>query len=54
MVMNIPRLLRLLSPSYRLAKQKREFESFLRAQGWGKREARQASFDKYRGGRGLR
>jgi hypothetical protein len=53
MLMNIPRLLKRFLPSYRLAQEKREFEAFLRAQGWDKREARQASFDKYRGG-GLR
>jgi hypothetical protein len=29
----------LLLPGYRLAQQKREFEKYLRSQGWSKKEA---------------
>lgn len=50
-VMIIRRLIKPLFPSYHLAKSKREFESFLKSQGWGKREAARAAYEKYRGRR---
>lgn len=46
--MKMPTLLKPLSPAYRLAQQKREFERYLRAQGWGRKEALKAVSVKYK------
>lgn len=43
----LPNFLKPLSLAYRLAKQKREFESYLRAQGWTKRDALKAVAEKF-------
>lgn len=37
-------------PKYGLAKEKREFEKYLRSQGWSRKEAAKAVADKYRKG----
>jgi len=41
------KLFKQLLPGYRLAQQKREFEKYLRAQGWSKKEAVAAAAKKY-------
>ena len=46
--MKMPTLLKPLAPGYRLAQQKREFEKYLRAQGWTRQEAKQAVALKYK------
>lgn len=46
----LPRALKPLAPSYRLAQRKREFEQYLRSQGWSKKEAQAAVAKKF--GRG--
>jgi len=40
MMMTLPKVLRHLSPAYRLAQKKRELEKSLRAQGWSRQDAR--------------
>lgn len=46
--MKMQTLLKALAPGYRLAQQKREFERYLRAQGWGRKEALKAVSEKYK------
>jgi hypothetical protein len=43
----LPKLLKPLLPTYRLAQRKREYERFLRAQGWSRKEALAAAARKF-------
>jgi len=43
-------LIKRLLPGYRLAKKKREYERYLRAQGWTKKDALIAVAKKFAGG----
>lgn len=45
--MKLPKPLLPLMPGYRLAQEKREFEKFLRAQGWSRKEALKAVYEKF-------
>lgn len=45
--MQLPNLLKRMTPGYRRALKKREFERYLRAQGWPKKEALKAVAEKF-------
>ena len=45
--MQIPRILAPLSPAYRLAQRKREYERYLRAQGFSRSEALKAVRERF-------
>lgn len=47
--MTLPRILKPALPAYRLAQRKREYERFLRAQGWSRKEAEAAVAKKFGG-----
>lgn len=47
-MIHLPKVLKPLLPEYRLAQEKREFERYLRSQGWSKKQAAIAAADKFR------
>jgi hypothetical protein len=49
--MGIPGILKPLLPAYRLAQRKREYERFLRGQGWSRKEAQAAAAQKFGDGK---
>lgn len=49
--MQLPKAIKPLLPGYRLAQRKREYERFLRAQGWSRKEAQAAAAQKFGDGK---